>query len=231
MPTIHEESGVDFEKPFSVLLEEEKGEVSVPRWVPGVLVTGPTAEAYVREKSRGFALPPTDKIAVIAYAGTLKGIRLDGSRGWHYRQDTEDAYAPRMWEGYLDGVPVTFGPVCEDAIPPSLLALLELSPVEAGGEYAGLRYRPAPVPSETTNAGFGAAELAWQPITLDAVKGEGFLLLRPVAELKAPAPVVAELVFNARGEPVWSDHYSDTYGFHSFDGFMPLPPARENADD
>lgn len=68
------------------------------------------------------------------------------------------------------------------------------------------------------------ATQTWQPITEDAVKGKGFLLLLPTVGLKAQAPVIAELIVGRHGDLVWYDHIDTSYDFGCFDGFMPLPP-------
>lgn len=69
---------------------------------------------------------------------------------------------------------------------------------------------------------------AWQPITVEAVKGKGYLLLRPIADLKAQAPVVAKFGYSAiEGDPEWQQDGGISYAFHCFDGWMPLPAAPE----
>jgi hypothetical protein len=136
MPKIHEVSGVDFEKPFSVLFTDEE---DVLRWTPGTLVTGAVAEVRLRGRKDGI------ERVVIATEHGVQVTSLDASLGSQrrYRQDTEDAYAPRMWTAKVNGIGVLFGPVAEHAIPASLLAQFDLCGPEAG-EYAEFRYQPAP---------------------------------------------------------------------------------------
>lgn len=69
---------------------------------------------------------------------------------------------------------------------------------------------------------------AWQPIAEEAVKGKGYLLLRPIADLKAQAPVVAKFGYSAiEGDPEWQQDGGISYAFHCFDGWQPLPAAPE----
>jgi hypothetical protein len=133
VPTIHQASGVDFEKPFSVLCNEENG---VLRWTPGTLVTGAVAEVCLGGRAGGAAIASAKGLKVASLASDAPGAH-------RYRQDTEDAHAPRMWTAKVKGIGVLFGPVAEHAIPASLLAQFDLCGPEAG-EYAEFRYRPAP---------------------------------------------------------------------------------------
>ncbi len=67
---------------------------------------------------------------------------------------------------------------------------------------------------------------AWRLITVDAVKDKGYLLLRPIADLEAQAPIVAKFDYSAfDGEPEWQKDDGNSYAFHCFDGWLPLPAA------
>lgn len=71
---------------------------------------------------------------------------------------------------------------------------------------------------------------AWQPITVEAVNGKGFLLLMPTKTIAAcKYPTVAQLIPSERslGKFEWEEEGGTTYSFRCFSHFMPLPAAPE----
>lgn len=75
----------------------------------------------------------------------------------------------------------------------------------------------------------------WMPITVEAVQGRGYLLLRPDPLVTAcHEPKVAALISSemVSGEFEWEEEGGTTYSFHCFSHYLPLnalPAAPERA--
>jgi hypothetical protein len=123
MPTIHETSGVDFEKPFSALVsvsEPSSRALSVLAWRPGLLVPEEVAQPETRARSPDYAPKP---FAHILVDGAVHAVYRNS--GMFRQDDPTIAYLPGVWEGEVAGAKVVFGPIREADIPVKFLASLD----------------------------------------------------------------------------------------------------------